>query len=176
MTRMLSATAFAGAALAFALPFGVASSCDGEEVHFTGSQLATFTVPPDPERSGVLHEDLERNAGLLAAIALLASCLGLGVAVLNRAGGGICASVGLLGMQLLAWGIGLTADGGSSLLSGFWIALGSLAAAGLLHLILALRRRRLAGRRRWPYALGRCVLVLAPTLALAALVVGAVAE
>ena len=174
MSRLASGTAFAAAALAFTLPFGAVSSCDGEEVRFTGVQLATFNVPPDDSVHGNLEVQVERNAGALALGALLAAVLGLVFAVTGRAGGGICAALGLLAMQLLAWAVLFTSDGGSSLFAGFWIALVSLAIAAALHLVLVLRLRRRLGRPVWGYAVGRTAVVLLPTLALAALIVVAV--
>ena len=117
MTRLLSATAFAGAALAFALPFGAVSSCDGEEVRFTGAELVTYSVPPDDSHTGTLHEDVERTSSVLALVTLLAALLGVALAIVGRAGGGICASVGLFAAQVLAWPCSSRRDGGASLLS-----------------------------------------------------------
>jgi hypothetical protein len=169
-TRLLSATAFAGAVLAFALPFGTVSNCDGEEVRFTGAELATFTVPPDPVNDGTLHEDVERNAGLLAACVLLAAVLGLVLAIVGRARGGLCAALGLVAAQLLVVAVLLTGDGGSTPLEGHALALLSLAIAGVVHLIGAVRARRRAGRRIWDYALARLALALSPTLAVIVLI------
>ena len=138
MSRLFSATAFAGAVLAFTLPFGTVSSCDGEEVRFTGAELVTFSVPPDDTYSGTLHEDVERQNSALALMTLLAALGGLVLTVAGRAGGGICASIGLFAIQLLAWAVLLTSDGGSTLLVGFWVALVSLAAAAAVHLKRAL--------------------------------------
>jgi hypothetical protein len=164
VTPRLSATAFLTAVLAFGLPFGTVSSCDGEQVQFTGVQLATFDVPPDPGQGGTLHQDVERNGSLPAIAVLVISVLGLGIALAGRRGAGICASLGLVFMQLLAWAILLTSDGGSDLYIGFWLTLVSLAAAAILHLVLLLRERKRLGRSVWRPALGRVTLVLLPTL------------
>jgi len=173
MSRLFSATAFAAAVLAFALPFGAVSSCDGEEVRFTGVQLATFTVQPDDSKQGDLHVQVERNGGALALVALVAAGWGLALAAIGRAGGGVCASIGLLAIQLLFWAVLLTSDGGD-LFVGFWLSLVSLAVAAGLHLALAVRVRRRSGGSAWGFAVRRTVLVLLPTLAVIALVFAAV--
>ena len=172
MSRLFSATTFAAAVLAFALPFGAVSSCDGEEVRFTGVQLATFTVQPDDSTQGDLHVQVERNGGALALVAL-AAAWGLALAAIGRAGGGVCASVRLLAIQLLFWAVLLTSDGGD-LFVGFWLSLVSLAVAAGLHLALAVRFRRRSGGSAWGYAVRRTVLVLLPTLAVITLVFAAV--
>ena len=170
-TRLLSATAFAGAVLAFALPFGTVSSCDGEEVRFTGAELATFTVPPDPASYGTLHEDVERNAGMPAVFVLLAAAFGLvGAIRAGRPRGGLCASLGLVAAQLLGMAILFTGTAGGAPEAGFGLVLLSLAVAGVVHLVDAVRARRRDGRRIWGYALARCALALSPTLAVILLV------
>jgi hypothetical protein len=173
--RLLSATAFTGAVLAFALPFGTVANCDGEEVRFTGAELATFTVPPDPSTSGTLHADVERNAGVLAFALLLAAALGLVLAIVGRPRGGICAGFGLVAAQLLGLAILITGDAGGTPAAGFGLALLSFAVAGVVHLVDAVRARRRTGRRVWGYAFGRCVLALWPTLALIVLIAIALA-
>ena len=87
--RLFSATTFVGAMLAFALPFGTGSSCEGEEVRFTGAQLAAFSVPPDGSTTGTLHVEVESNAGPFAIVVLLVASLGVLYAVRGLAGGGI---------------------------------------------------------------------------------------
>lgn len=173
MPRLFSAMAFAGAALAFALPFGAVSSCAGEEVRFTGVQLATFTVQPDDSSPGDLHTQVERNGGVLALFVLVAAVVGLVLALSGRVGGGVCASLGLIAMQLLFWALLLTSDG-ADLFAGFWLALVSYAVAASLQLALAVRVRRRSGGSARRYAVGRVVLVLLPTLALVALIAVAV--
>jgi len=118
MSRLLSATLFAGAVLAFALPFGAVSSCDGEEVRFTGVELATFTVPPDANTKGTLHKDVERNGGLFALLALSAAVSGATLALLGKGRSGTCASLAIVAMQLVLWAALLTSDGGSELFLG----------------------------------------------------------
>ncbi len=169
MSRLFSATVFAGAALAFALPFGAVSSCDGEEVRFTGVELATFTVPPDEGTGGTLHMDVERNSGLFALLALVAAVSGILLALLGRGGGGICASFGIVAMQLLLWAVLFTSDGGSELFFGYWISLLLLVLAAVAHLVLTVRARRRRGDSSWRYVFGRVALVLMPTLSVVAL-------
>jgi hypothetical protein len=171
--RLFSAATFAGALLAFALPFGAVSSCDGEEVHFTGAQLATFSVPPD-ESGGTLQMEVEKNAGLFAVLVLLAAALGVVCAIRGVPGGGIYAAGGLLATQLLGLAVLASGSGGGTLFEGFWLALGSLAAACTGHLVAAVRQRRRSGRRVWGYALRNSVLTLSPTLAVTVLIAIAV--
>jgi hypothetical protein len=169
-TRLLSATAFAGAMFAFALPFGVVSSCDGEEVRFTGAQLATFDVPPDDPTTGTLHTEVEGNAGGVAALVLLLALLGLTFAIGGVARGGVFAALGLVAAQLLAIAILASGDSGASLFEGFWLMLVSLTVAGVVHLVAAARARRRSGRRVWGYVLRNTVLTLLPTLGLIGLI------
>ena len=164
MSRLSTAILFAGAALAFALPFGAVSSCGGEEVRFTGVELATFTVPPDTETEGTLHKDVERNAGLFALLALLAAVSGA-LALLGRGGGGICASLAIVAMQLVLWAVLLTSDGGSELFIGYWLSLLLLVLLAIAYLVRTVRARRRRGDSSWRYVLGRIALVLMPTLA-----------
>lgn len=164
--RLSSATTFVGAMLAFVLPFGSVSSCEGEEVRFTGAQLAAFSVPPDEPTTGRLHVEVESNAGPFAIVVLLVASLGVLFAVRGAAGGGICAAVGLLAMQLL----GLYVLLGGTLLEGFWVALVLLAAAGIVHLAAGVRRRQQSGRRVRGYAIWSVVLALSPSLAVTALI------
>jgi hypothetical protein len=164
--RLASATTFVGAMLAFALPFGTVSSCEGEEVRFTGAQLAAFSVAPDESTTGTLHVEVESNAGPFAVLVLLVASLGVLYAVRGLAGGGVCAAVGLLAMQLL----GIYVLLGGTLLEGFWVGLSSLAAAGIVHLAAAVRRRRRSGRRVRGYAIRNVVLALSPSLAVIALI------
>jgi hypothetical protein len=162
--RRLSATAFLAAILAFGLPFGVVSSCGGEQVHFTGVQLATFDVHPDRSQGGTLNRDVEHSGSLLAIAVVVSALFGLGVALSGRRGGGICAALGVVFMQLLGWSIVANVDA-AKFLVGFWLALGSLLAAAILHLIVLLRERQRLGRSVWWPALGRIALVgVLPTL------------
>jgi len=169
MSRMISITAFAAAALAFALPFGAVSSCGGEEVRFTGVELATFTVPPDTETEGTLHTEVERNAGFFAFLALVAAVSGAVLALLGRGGGGICASLAIVALQLVLWAVLLTSDGGSELFIGYWLSLLLLVLVATAHLVRTVRARRRRGDSSWRYALGRIALVLMPSLAVVAL-------
>ena len=170
-SRTISGTAFACVLLALLLPFGSVSSCDtGEEVTFTGVQLATAQVPPDPTTPGHLNETVEHDASFVGLIVLVAAVVGVGLAVVGRAGGGASAATGLIALQLYVW-VGLLAwDGEFDVLEGYGLALTSFAVAGVFHLVLAIRRRRRAGARSWRYALGAIALALTPTLALCGLV------
>lgn len=163
--RLLSATAFTGAVLAFALPFGAVSSCDGEEVRFTGVELVTQSVPSDPATRGELHSSVGRRAGIFALVAAVASALGAALSVLGRSGTGWCAAVGLAALQFTGYAIVTTSDSGD-LYRGFWLALGSLAVAGILALAYALDVRLQEERSiRPPLALALAVVL--PPLGLA---------
>ena len=164
MSRLLSGTAFAAAALAFTLPFGVASSCDGAEVRFTGTALVTFSVPADDAQDVELRDSVERDAGPFALAVLAAAVVGLALSILGCSGAGICAALGLVAMQLLLYAIVAMADGGD-LFAGFWLALSAFAAAGLITLICEVRARRHARRSVWP-AIGYAVAVLLPPVGL----------
>jgi hypothetical protein len=169
-SRLFAATAFVGAMLAFALPFGTVESCEGEEVKFTGAQLATFTVPPD-DPDGPLHEAVENNAGLLAIAVLLAAMFGLiGAISGGRPPIGVCATLGLIAMQLVGVAILIAGTGGATFLAGFWLALGSFAAAGVARLAKGVTARRRAGRPFWGYAVVRCAVAASPTLAVLLLI------
>jgi hypothetical protein len=170
-SRILSATAFAGAALAFTLPFGTVASCGGEEVRFTGAELVTFDVQPDPSTShGTLHDDVERNAGLFGLVILLAAAAGLVTAIQGVRRGGTCASVALVAAQLLGLGILFSATGDVMLHRGFVLMFTGLAVAGVVHLAARIRERRDAGRPFWGYAIARCSIALSPTLGIIALI------
>lgn len=83
-------------------------------MRFTGVELATFRVAPDEAASEqTLHREAERRAGALAVVALLGALAGLGLDLVRRAGGGVCAVVGLVAMQVLSGAIMSTgADSG----------------------------------------------------------------
>ena len=164
MFRALSATTFLAAILAFALPFGAVSSCNGERVEFTGTQLVTLDVPPDPKHRGTLHHDVEHNCILFALVVLAASIIALGLLAAGEPGAGICAAVGLLAVQLLGWAILFSAEDESSLYAGFWLAFVALAIAASAFLVRAARERRRHGYRVRRYVAWRVVVVLLPIL------------
>jgi hypothetical protein len=159
VTRRTSSTLFLAAILAFGLPFGMVSSCDGEQVRFTGVQLATFNVRPDRPQGGTLNREVEHNGSLLAIAVLVTALVGVGIAVSGRRGGGVCASLALAFMQLLGWAILATSDGGGDLFAGFWLALAALAAAAVLHLVLLVRECLQLGHPVWWPAIARIGLV-----------------
>jgi hypothetical protein len=171
MSRVLSTTAFAAAAVAFMLPFGLVSSCDGAEVRFTGTELVTYSVPAGTSDAD-LRDTLERRAGPFATAALLAAAVGLALSILGRSGAGVCAGAGLVAMQLLLYAI-VTASDGSDLFIGFGLALCSFAAVGVVSLIRVLRARRRVGRTLWP-PIGKAVAVLLPPVGLAVAGIAAV--
>jgi hypothetical protein len=169
MSRLVSGTAFLAVALAFALPFGAVASCDGEEVRFTGIELATFDVEPDDSQSGTLHETVERNASVLAISVLVAAAFGLGLTLVARPGAGIAASLGLVTLQILGVVILVSADGATSLLAGYWLAFVAMAVAGGTYLVQGVkaRRRKAVPSVRW--AVSRGVLAFLPSLLVLAL-------
>jgi hypothetical protein len=162
--RAFTATTFLAAILAFALPFGAVSSCDGERVEFTGAQLVTLDVQPDRKHHGTLHHDVEHNCIVFALVVLAASIIGLGLVAAGERGAGICAAVGLFAAQLLGWAILFSGEDESFLDAGFWLALVALAIAAIAFLIRAARERRRHGYRTRRYVAGRVVVVLLPIL------------
>lgn len=166
-TRSIAGTAFAGVILALLLPFGSVYSCSSDErVHFTGLQLATAQVPPDPFTPGSLHTKVEHDATWIGLVVLVAAGLGVGLALVGRPGGGVCAAAGLMALQLYIW-IGLLAwEGTFDVFEGFGLALASFAVAGVVTLVAAVRARRRAGVRAWTYVVRTTALVLSPTIAL----------
>lgn len=134
----------AGAALAFLLPFGTVS-CDGEVVHFTGVELATRHVAPDPDasssRSERLNEEVESEAGTFALMALVFVAFGAGSVTWRGLGGGFAVAA-LVSLVLLLLSAAVSfAD--VSILLGFWLALGCVVAATILR-----ARARWSARRR----------------------------
>lgn len=164
MSQVLPGTVFAVAALAFVLPFGLVSSCDGAEVRFTGTELATFSVPADDAQDTELRDSLERGAGPFAIAALVAAGFGLVLSILGRPGAGVCAALGLVAIQLLLYAIVAVADGGD-LFVGYWLALSSFVGAAAVCLIRQIRARRHSRRSVWP-AIGYAVAVVLPPLGL----------
>ncbi|MGH3066765.1 MAG: hypothetical protein ACRDOF_10770 [Gaiellaceae bacterium] len=164
MSRVLSGTAFAVAALAFTLPFGVVSSCDGAEVHFTGTELVTFSVPAADAQDVELRGSLERGAGPFALAALIGTALGLVLSIFGRPGAGRCAALGVVAMQLSLYAMVLVSDDGD-LLVGYWLALASFVVAGLVSLIREVRGRRRARRSVWS-PIGYSLAVLLPPVGL----------
>jgi hypothetical protein len=163
MQRLFSTAAFAGAALAFLLPFGLVSSCDGAEVRFTGVELATFEVRADRGDEG-LRDELEAHAGPFALLLLAAAFVGLILCALGASGGAQCAAVGVVLVQLLFYAIVATGDG-SNFFVGYWAALGAFVTSAVAALITAVRARRHAGRSPWPLA-GYAVAVILPPIGL----------
>jgi hypothetical protein len=172
VSRIFSATAFAAAALAFALPFGFVSSCDGGEVSFTGAELATFMVPADDRTDRELRDRLESNAGAFAFALLVAALAGLVLSVVGLRGVGLCAAVGVALAQLLLYGIVLSADESSSLFVGYWLALASSVTAAIVALVREVRARRQSGRSAWA-PIGYGVAVVLPPVGLVVAGLGA---
>lgn len=145
------AVLFAAAALAFLLPFGTVS-CGGEEVAFTGLQLATMQVPPDPKAApdpdGGLAAEIEVEAGAWAFLALVLVAGGLGSALVRGCGGGFAFGSTLSLLILLFSGATSYAD--VSVRGGFWLALASVVSAGVLRVAVRLRARRRRKRSAAP--------------------------
>lgn len=163
MGRVAAATSLAGGMLAFALPFGMVSSCDGPEVHFTGAELATFSVPAHSGSERELAREVEQSASPFAFVVLVAAAPGLGRLALRRAGA--CTWVALVAIQLAAIAL-LTAGDASDLLEGYYLSLLGLTLAGLSCLAGWIRSRRRRGASAWaPLAWG--LAALAPPVGLA---------
>ena len=164
MSPVLSAAAFAGVLLAFALPFGAVSSCDGEEVSFTGADLVGYSVEPDSAKRGTLHEDTEHAVGPFAIAVVLVAIAGLGLTILGLRGTGICAAALIVATQLLGYAMVSVSDG-SEFFVGFWLALGISVAAGAVRLADEIDTRRRTGGSMW-WLVGLAVAVVLPPLGL----------
>lgn len=164
MTRTVAITAFAGAILAFALPFGAVSSCDGAEVRFTGVDLVTRSVPGETPADAELAKRVESDTWLFAGCALLAAVAGIVLVLLGIPRSGLCAGLGLVSMQLLLYAIVLASDDGK-LRGGFGLAMLAFAVAGAAALVESIRSRWSRGDSAWP-ALGWTLAVILPPLGL----------
>ena len=139
------------AALAFLLPFGTVS-CDEKTVRFTGLELATRHVEPDPtERNdpdGGLAGKVEGDAGTFALMALVLALFGAGSAAWRSRGGGFAtaSAVSLLYLVLDAETSMVQIEIGA----GYGLALLGVLTAGILR--LRSRRRVRRARRPAPHA------------------------
>jgi hypothetical protein len=137
----------AAASLAFFLPFGTVA-CDGEVVHFTGVELATRHVPPDPDSRSApgerLDDEVESDAGTYALMALVFAVVGIGAVAWRGLGGGF-AVASLLSLVLLLLDSGVSmADVRIEI--GYWLALGLVLTAVVMRARSRWRARR--SRRR----------------------------
>ncbi|HET9545127.1 MAG TPA: hypothetical protein VFO88_06085 [Gaiellaceae bacterium] len=132
--RWASTGFFAAVVLAFFLPFGTVS-CSGSKTPVTGIQLATWTVADE-----AYADAIESEASLLAALALVATLVGLGLSAWGvTRGPGWCAGVALaafagLGWKAYYWGVETEA--------GFSIAWLLLGVVWVLHVVGVLQRRQ----------------------------------
>jgi hypothetical protein len=152
LSRWLSPSFFALAALCFVLPFATVS-CDNASTSFTGIQLVTHTVPAGgklnegPDCSTQIGACVERDASTTATIALAAAILGffLGLFGVVRGPGwaALVAAGGLLALLNDGPLFGPTVD----LHYGYDLALIFSACAWVLHVRRAWRRHRPGVRR-----------------------------
>ena len=143
MRRRGPAVLFAAAALAFLLPFGTVS-CGNQTVSFTGVQLATMQVPPDPvprtDPSNGLAAHVEAQAGAWALLALVLVVGGHVSALALGRGGGFAFGSGFALCVLLFDAATTGAD--ARVRGGLWLALTCVAGAGAMRASAALRARR----------------------------------
>jgi Tol biopolymer transport system component len=172
ISRWGSATLFAGILLAFLLPFATVS-CHGDEITFTGVQVALHQVPDTKphDEAGSLAEDVESESSAWALLALAAATAGLGLGVARRRGGGIAAAVGLLGMLMLL-GSAESSLAEVDLHAGYVLALLGYLAAAVSHASAAWHRRRAAPETARPRSRRRRAAVAAAVVLVG---VGAVA-
>jgi hypothetical protein len=144
MRKRGPAVLFAAAALAFLLPFGTVS-CGNQTVSFTGLELATMHVPPDPvprvDPSNGLSAHVEAQAGAWALLALVLVVGGLVSAVALGRGGGFAFGSGLALCVLLFDAATTGAD--ARVRGGLWLALTCIAGAGAMRARAGLQARRL---------------------------------
>jgi hypothetical protein len=145
------AVLFAAAALAFLLPFGTVS-CGNQTVSFTGLELATMQVPPDPaprvDPSNGLAAHVEAQAGAWALLALVLVVCGLVSAVALGRGGGFAFGSGLALCVLLFDAATTGAD--ARVRGGLWLAVTCVAGAGGIRANAVWRARRSRQRPRPP--------------------------
>jgi hypothetical protein len=159
MSRLVTATALVGALLSFALPFGAVSSCDGAEVRFTGADLVTYSVPGESGSDRELAAEVEDFASLFAIGAVAAAAAGLVVLALGLPGIGVCAALGIVAIQLVAYGIAFASDD-ADLLRGYGLSILGFAVAGLACLAAAIDARDARDQSVWrPLAAALAVLV-----------------
>src|SRR5438094_10634277 len=98
VTRWISPSLFALAALCFLLPFATVA-CDGATKSFTGIQLVTHTVPAGgmvDDCSADLSTCIEQETSTAAGLALLAALIGASLGCFSVVRGpGWCAAVAL---------------------------------------------------------------------------------
>ena len=144
MRKRGPAILFAVAALAFLLPFGTVS-CGNQTVSFTGLELATMQVRPDPvaqaDATGGLAAHVEAKAGAWALLALILAAGGLLSAIALGRGGGFAFGSGFALLVLLLDAATTNAD--VRVRGGLWLALTSVSGAGAMRAKAALRARRL---------------------------------
>lgn len=166
-SRVLPATLFVVALLGFLLPFATVSC--GTPVTFTGLELATASVPADGDDEREFADEVESNGTLVAALALGAIGIGLGLVAARLGGWGVAAVAGLLALLLLPWiaALGL-AD--FELHEGYVLSAGALAVVAGIRRVESVERKRAQERRVWPAVLAGLALAtpLVLTLLLAA--------
>lgn len=154
-SRGLVVSLFAGALLAFLLPFGTVS-CSEPPTTFTGLELATATVHGD---DAYVVGEIESQGTLLALLAGIAVLVGGGIAVAGRRGQGSAATAALVVLLLLPWS-GWAAMADLVAHSGYVLATGSLTVVVAVRARRLVRDRRATGLRTWPAVTGLCLLAL----------------
>jgi hypothetical protein len=143
--RRVSPVLFGLALLAFLLPFATVS-CDGASTRFTAAQLVTHTVPdggrPESDSGSCgcrdISDAVENHDSWIVLIALVAGVSGLVLTCRGVARGpGWIALAGTLTVAYLPFSAVFAEV---HLHAGYWLMLGSFAAAWLLHVALTLRR------------------------------------
>jgi hypothetical protein len=114
LTRYVSPTLFAGIVLAFALPFATVS-CEGGDVHTTGLQLATWTVPDGHPHATTddgesLVRAIEHRESIWALLTLITALAGFACGVARRKGEAKATVVGLVFVLAMWWGSMVFAD------------------------------------------------------------------
>jgi hypothetical protein len=100
-SRALPTALFVAALLGFLLPFATVSC--GTPVTFTGLQLATATIPADGADEKEFADEIESTGAVLAAGALGAVVIGLGLVAGHIRGWGVAAVTALLALLMLPW-------------------------------------------------------------------------
>lgn len=156
-SRALPTALFVGALLGFLLPFATVSC--GTPVTFTGVQLATATIPASGADERELADEIEGTGAVLAAAALGAVAVGLGLVAARIRGWGVAAVSALLALLALPW-LASAELAEFELHEGYVLSVGSLVVIAGIRRVESVDRRRARHRRRWPAVLAGVALAL----------------
>ena len=159
ISRGLTVPLFVAALLGFLLPFGTVSC--GTPVSFTGTELATWTVPADGYAERDFADQVEDNGSGVALFGLVTIAVGLGLAAAQLRGWGVATVVALLALLFLPWIAALELVEVIEVHEGYMLSVAALVALAGVRRLAPVDRRRAEGRRVWP-AVAATVLLAGP--------------